>query len=115
MELPRVDATWARSPWKGLDGEAAGDKCRIPGPRDDVLAKARPDISRVTTRRRDVKPQASLRRFHNSAVTLLFPIVASADHETRPHSPNMQALGHSPRPSTGGQLNSDLAFWGRYA
>ncbi len=43
---------------------------------------------------------------------------AAADHATRPHTPNLKALGHSPFPATFlGQPdgvrkpNSDLAFW----
>ena len=46
---------------------------------------------------------------------------ASADHATRPHTRNIQALGHSPRPGTfevpDGQrtINSDIAFWGNLA
>jgi hypothetical protein len=46
---------------------------------------------------------------------------ASADHATRPHTQNIQALGHSPQPGTfevpDGQrtVNSDIAFWGTLA
>ena len=54
-----------------------------------------------------------------AAGVLFMPSVASADHATRPHTPNLQALGHAPFPATFlGQPdgvrkpNSDLAFWG---
>jgi hypothetical protein len=46
---------------------------------------------------------------------------ASADHATRPHTPNIQALGHSSQPGSflvpDGQrtVNSDIAFWGNLA
>jgi hypothetical protein len=46
---------------------------------------------------------------------------ASADHATRPHTRNIQALGHSPQPGSflvpDGQrtVNSDIAFWGNLA
>ncbi len=46
---------------------------------------------------------------------------ASADHATRPHTPNIHTLGHSPQPGTfaapDGQrtVNSDIAFWGNLA
>jgi LVIVD repeat len=46
---------------------------------------------------------------------------AAADHATRPHTPNIHALGHSPQPGSflvpDGQrtVNSDLAFWGHLA
>src|ERR687891_686429 len=46
---------------------------------------------------------------------------AAADHATRPHTPNIHALGHSPQPGSflvpDGQrtVNSDLAFQGRLA
>jgi hypothetical protein len=52
---------------------------------------------------------------------LAFPLAATADHATRPHTPNIIALGHSPQPGTflvpDGQrtVNSDLAFWGNLA
>jgi hypothetical protein len=52
---------------------------------------------------------------------LVFPLAASADHATRPHTPNIRALGHSPQPGSflvpDGQrtVNSDIAFWGNYA
>ena len=43
---------------------------------------------------------------------------ATAHHGTRPHTDNMQALGHSPNPapflgafSENRQINSDIAFW----
>jgi hypothetical protein len=44
---------------------------------------------------------------------------AGAEHATRPHTQNIQALGHSPHPAsffgaTGAErnINSDIAFWG---
>jgi hypothetical protein len=47
---------------------------------------------------------------------------ASADHATRPHTPNMHALGESPHPATFfgdpdgvRHINSDIAFQGRLA
>jgi hypothetical protein len=41
---------------------------------------------------------------------------AQADHETRPHTPNLHALGHSPHAATfPGPINSDIAFWGQTA
>ena len=47
---------------------------------------------------------------------------ASADHETRPHTQNMHAKGHSPHPATFlgepdgvRHVNSDIAFWGNTA
>ena len=50
---------------------------------------------------------------------LAFPLVATADHGTRPHTPNIHALGHSPHPasffgatSAERNINSDIAFWG---
>jgi hypothetical protein len=49
---------------------------------------------------------------------LALPASAAAHHAARPHTPNMQALGHSPDPGSfelpDGQrdVNSDLAFWG---
>src|SRR6266508_2389057 len=53
---------------------------------------------------------------------LTFPLAAAADHATRPHSPNIQALGHSPHPATffgttsaQRNINSDIAFWGNLA
>jgi hypothetical protein len=53
-----------------------------------------------------------------ATAVLVLPTAASADHATRPHTPNMEALGHSPFPATFlGQPdgvrkpNSDLAFW----
>jgi hypothetical protein len=52
---------------------------------------------------------------------LTFPLAAAADHATRPHTQNVQALGHSPDPGSflvpDGQrdANSDLAFWGNLA
>ena len=57
-----------------------------------------------------------------AAVGLLaFPLAAGADHGTRPHTPNIHALGHSPDfgsfllPDGQRDANSDLAFWGRLA
>jgi len=51
---------------------------------------------------------------------LAFPLAAGADHATRPHTPNIKALGHSPHPasffgatSEERNVNSDLAFWGK--
>jgi hypothetical protein len=52
---------------------------------------------------------------------LALPLVAAADHATRPHTSNIHALGHSPQPGSflvpDGQrtVNSDIAFWGNYA
>src|SRR5918993_292587 len=49
---------------------------------------------------------------------LALPLSAAADHGTRPHTPNMHALGHSPDfgsfllPDGQRDANSDLAFWG---
>jgi hypothetical protein len=49
---------------------------------------------------------------------LAFPLVAAADHATRPHTQNIHALGHSPDfgsfllPDGQRDVNSDLAFWG---
>jgi hypothetical protein len=49
---------------------------------------------------------------------LVLPASAAADHGTRPHTPNMHALGHSPDfgsfllPDGQRDANSDLAFWG---
>jgi hypothetical protein len=46
---------------------------------------------------------------------------AAADHETRPHTRNIHAMGHSPHPSSfllpanQREVNSDLAFWGDLA
>jgi hypothetical protein len=47
---------------------------------------------------------------------------ASADHATRPHTPNMHALGEGPHPATffgdpdgARHINSDIAFQGRLA
>jgi hypothetical protein len=47
---------------------------------------------------------------------------ASADHETRPHTQNVHAKGHSPHPATFlgepdgvRHVNSDIAFWGNTA
>jgi hypothetical protein len=53
------------------------------------------------------------------AVSTALP--ASADHATRPQTPNIHAKGHSPHPATfavpDGQrkISSDLAFWGNVA
>jgi hypothetical protein len=52
---------------------------------------------------------------------LALPATGAADHATRPHTPNMHALGHSPQTGTfevpDGQrtINSDIAFWGNLA
>jgi hypothetical protein len=52
---------------------------------------------------------------------LAVPAGAGADHATRPHTPNMHALGHSPQagsflvPDGQRTVNSDLAFWGSFA
>jgi hypothetical protein len=49
---------------------------------------------------------------------VVLPATAAADHGTRPHTPNMHALGHSPDfgsflvPDGQRDANSDLAFWG---
>jgi hypothetical protein len=49
---------------------------------------------------------------------LALPLVAAADHATRPHTQNIHALGHSPQqgsflvPDGQRTINSDLAFWG---
>ena len=51
---------------------------------------------------------------------LTLPGVAAANHATRPHTPNLEALGHSPDrgsfllPDGLRDANSDLAFWGRH-
>ena len=57
-----------------------------------------------------------------AAMLLAFPLVAAADHATRPHTPNIHAKGHSPHPATFfgdpdgvRHVNSDIAFWGRLA
>src|SRR5919108_3239692 len=52
---------------------------------------------------------------------LAFPLAAAADHATRPHTPNIHALGHGPAfgsslvPDGQRDANSDLAFWGNLA
>src|SRR5919198_68886 len=52
---------------------------------------------------------------------LALPAAAGADHATRPHTPNIHALGHSPQPGSflvpDGQrtVNSDIAFQGNFA
>jgi LVIVD repeat len=52
---------------------------------------------------------------------LAFPLAAAADHATRPHTPNIEALGHSPDfgsfllPDGQRDANSDLAFSGNLA
>jgi hypothetical protein len=53
-----------------------------------------------------------------AAGLLSLPATASADHATRPHTPNLQALGYAPFPATlllqpdgVRKPNSDLAFW----
>src|SRR5215207_11445254 len=49
---------------------------------------------------------------------LALPVSVRAEHATRPDTPNLYALGHSPQPGSllvpDGQrtVNSDLAFWG---
>jgi hypothetical protein len=49
---------------------------------------------------------------------LALPATAAAHHATRPHTPNIHALGHSPDfgsfllPDGQRDANSDLAFWG---
>jgi hypothetical protein len=54
-----------------------------------------------------------------TAVAAALP--ASADHATRPHTQNMHAKGHSPQagsflvPDGQRTVNSDIAFWGKYA
>jgi hypothetical protein len=56
-----------------------------------------------------------------TAAVLALPTAAFADHATRPHTPNIHALGHSPQPGSflvpDGQrtVNSDIAFWGNLA
>lgn len=51
----------------------------------------------------------------------LFPAMAAADHDTRPHTKNIHAKGHSPHaasfadPAPVRHISSDLAFWGRLA
>lgn len=52
------------------------------------------------------------------ALVVGIALPASADHATRPHTPNMQARGHSPHPATFlnepdgvRHINSDSAFW----
>lgn len=53
-----------------------------------------------------------------AALVLAFPLVAAADHATRDHTDNIDALGHSPDvgsflvPDGQRDANSDLAFWG---
>ncbi len=56
------------------------------------------------------------------AVALLLPAVAAADHATRPHTPNVFALGHSPHlatffgePDGVRHVSSDLGFQGQLA
>jgi hypothetical protein len=53
---------------------------------------------------------------------LAFPLVAAADHATRPHTANIHAKGHSPHvssfeglPDGVRHINSDIAFWGNLA
>ncbi|HET6919744.1 MAG TPA: hypothetical protein VFI46_09800 [Jiangellaceae bacterium] len=57
-----------------------------------------------------------------AAWILVLPTTAMADHDLRPHTPNMHAKGHSPHPATFlgepdgvRHINSDIAFWGRLA
>jgi hypothetical protein len=53
-----------------------------------------------------------------AAALLISPAGAGAGHDTRPHTQNMHALGHSPDfgsfllPDGQRDANSDLAFWG---
>ena len=52
---------------------------------------------------------------------LIAAVPALADHDTRPHTKNLHAMGHSPHPADFGvpaaerRVNSDLAFWGKIA
>jgi hypothetical protein len=53
------------------------------------------------------------------ACALAMPAPAAAEHATRPHTENVQALGHSPHAATFmgepdgvRHVNSDIAFWG---
>ncbi len=53
---------------------------------------------------------------------LAFPLVAAADHATRPSTANIHALGHSPHPAqffgvpaAERTISSDIAFWGDLA
>jgi hypothetical protein len=47
---------------------------------------------------------------------MLAGLPAQADHDTRPSTKNLKAMGHSPFPATfPGPVNSDLAFWGKTA
>jgi hypothetical protein len=52
---------------------------------------------------------------------LIAALPAFADHDTRPHTDNLVARGHSPHPADFGvpaaerRVNSDLAFWGKVA
>ncbi len=55
-------------------------------------------------------------------LVLAFPLVAAADHATRPSTSNIHALGHSPHPATffgatsaARNISSDIAFWGDLA
>jgi signal peptidase I len=57
-------------------------------------------------------------------LTLVFgALPAAADHSERPHTNNMHAQGHSPNPAsffnvtpeTPFEINTDIAFWGKYA
>jgi hypothetical protein len=57
-----------------------------------------------------------------AASVFVLPATAAADHETRPHTNNMHAKGHSPHPATFfgepdgvRNISSDIAFWGKLA
>ncbi|MDP9441165.1 MAG: hypothetical protein M3P34_03065, partial [Actinomycetota bacterium] len=56
-----------------------------------------------------------------AAAVTLFPAAAAADHDTRPHTKNIHAMGHSAHPASFADpaavrhINSDLAFWGKLA
>jgi hypothetical protein len=54
----------------------------------------------------------------STVAMLVFPFMAAAEHNTREHTDNIRALGHSPDfgsflvPDGQRDANSDLAFWG---
>jgi hypothetical protein len=56
-----------------------------------------------------------------SVGVLALPGIAGADHDTRPHTNNIHAKGHSPHeasfadPAAVRHVNSDIAFWGNIA
>ena len=57
-----------------------------------------------------------------AAGVLVLSGTAAADHESRPHTKNLHAKGHSPHPATFlgepdgvRHINSDIAFWGSLA